>query len=61
MLRGAVSASDFVSADINEARNRLEFGVRSEAARERLESTLTSLGASCHLVAIRIEQPATAL
>jgi hypothetical protein len=49
------------SSDIQEARNRLEFGVVDEAARAELESRLKNLGLPCNLIAIEIRPPAVAL
>lgn len=45
-------------ADIQEARNRLEYGVADDAARAEVEQVLTQLGVPCFLVAIGLqEQP----
>lgn len=46
-----------VYADVQEARNRLEFGVLDEAARAELEAGLTALDVPCYLVAIGISAP----
>ena len=46
-----------VWADVQEARNRLEFGVLDETARAELEAELTALGAPCYLAAIGISAP----
>jgi hypothetical protein len=43
------------SADIQEARNRLEFGVVDEAARLELERRLKTLDLPCNLIAIDIQ------
>jgi hypothetical protein len=57
-----VSAIDGLSSsDIQEARNRIEFGVIDEAARGRLEQTLAALEVPCFLVAIEIRPRAVAL
>lgn len=49
------SAVDGLSfSDIQEARNRIEYGVVDEAARVRLEQTLAALDLPCFLVAIEI-------
>jgi hypothetical protein len=45
------------TGDIQESRNRLEFGVIDEAARARLERTLAGLGVPCFLIAIGIRRP----
>lgn len=42
------------SSDVQEARNRLEYGVIDEDARHRVEHALTLLDVPCFLVAIRI-------
>jgi hypothetical protein len=48
------------SSGIAEARNRIEFGVVDEAARERLTTALNRLDIPCYLVAIEISpQPST--
>jgi hypothetical protein len=49
------------SADIQEARNRLEFGVVDEAARLDFESKLKALDLPCNLIAIKIRPYAVAL
>jgi hypothetical protein len=49
------------SADIQEARNRLEFGVVDEVARLDLESKLKTLDLPCNLIAIRIQPYAVTL
>lgn len=46
-----------VYADVQEARNRLEFGVLDETARAELEAELTALDVPCYLVAIGISAP----
>ena len=46
-----------VYADVQEARNRLEFGVLDETARAELEAELTALDVPCYLVAIGISPP----
>jgi hypothetical protein len=50
----ALLGVQWTSADIQEARNRLEFGVISEAARLDLENRLKALDLPCNLVAIEI-------
>lgn len=45
------------STDIDEATNRLEFGVLSEEAREELRERLAALDIPCFLVASEIEPP----
>lgn len=47
------------SSDIQEAQNRIIYGVRDEAAREQLTRKLTALGIPCGLVLIEITPPAT--
>jgi len=48
-------------SDIQEARNRLEYGVIDEASRRRLEQTLAALDVPCFLIAIEIRSRAVAL
>jgi len=48
-------------SDIQEARNRLEYGVIDEASRRRLEQTVAALGVPCFLIAIEIRSRAVAL
>jgi hypothetical protein len=55
----ALPGVQWTSADIQEARNRLEFGVISEAARLDLESRLKALDLPCNLVAVEIRAMAT--
>lgn len=50
-----------VSADVQEGRNRIEYGVRDETARAELEAGLTGLDLPCYLVAIGISGPIQAL
>ncbi len=50
-----------VSADVQEARNRLEFNVLDESARMALEAELTALDVPCYLVAIGISGPIESL
>lgn len=47
----------FASADVQEAQNRIEYGVYNEAARAELEAELTALDVPCYLVAIGISPP----
>jgi hypothetical protein len=47
-------------SDINEARNRIEYSVTSEAERAKLEQALSDLDIPCFLVAIDIQGFATA-
>jgi hypothetical protein len=50
-----ISAVDGMSfSDIQEARNRIEYGVIDEPTRVRLEKTLAALEVPCFLVAIEI-------
>lgn len=46
-----------VSADVQEAHNRIEYGVLDETARAELEAELTALDVPCYLVAIGISPP----
>lgn len=50
-----------VYADVQEGRNRLEFGVLDETARVDLEAELTALDVPCYLVAIGISAPIQSL
>jgi hypothetical protein len=50
-----IQAVDGMSfSDVQEARNRIEYGVIDEATRARLEQTLAALDIPCFLVAIEI-------
>lgn len=48
------------TGDINEVKNRIEFGVADQAARLALESRLAPMGLPCYLVAVEIRGGATA-
>jgi hypothetical protein len=52
------SESGITSGDIDEAKNRIEFGARDEAARARLNARLDSLDLPCGLVVVVIRAPA---
>jgi hypothetical protein len=49
------------SSDVDEAHNRLLYGVADEAARARAEQRLAALGVPCFLVAIQIRPPMVSL
>jgi hypothetical protein len=55
----AINGADVTSTDIQEARNRLEYGVPHEAARAALEVRLKMLDLPCNLIAIFIQPPIT--
>jgi hypothetical protein len=57
-LSPQLSAVAVTFTDIQEARNRIEYGVVDEAARAQLEEILTDLDVPCFLVAIEIRGPA---
>jgi hypothetical protein len=61
VLPRAVFGVRWSFADIQEARNRLEFGVVDETARVDLERRLQALDLPCNLIAIQIRPPAVAL
>jgi hypothetical protein len=44
----------WVSADIDESKNRIEYGVRDAAARAALEQALSRLDVPCYLVSTRV-------
>jgi hypothetical protein len=49
------------SSEIAESRNRIEFGVTGEPARQRLTAALNRLDVPCYLVAVAIRPPAVPL
>lgn len=53
-----IRGEGLTTGDIQETRNRLEFGVIDEAARARVEQALARLGVPCFLVAIEIRRRA---
>jgi hypothetical protein len=53
-LRPRLATASFSSADIDEAHNRLLYGVTTATAKREFERQLAHLGVPCHLVAIEI-------
>lgn len=53
----SVAASGVVSTDLDEAANRLHFGVLDAATRDRLAARLTELGVPCDLVLVSLQSP----
>ncbi len=57
MTQPSVHSVGFLSADKDEAANRVAFGVRDEETRMRLAKVLAALDIPCDLVLIRIVEP----
>lgn len=57
--RHAWQEPELTMSDIQESQNRIQYGVATEAARERLTRVLQGLELPCFLVAIGIVKPFT--
>jgi hypothetical protein len=55
------SGVQYNASEIAESRNRIEFGVTDEPARQRLTAALNRLDVPCYLVAVAIRPPAVPL